>query len=98
MTDRRNVYVASSWRNRYQPDVVQWLRGLDLEVYDFRNPRPGDDGFRWSEIDPDWQQWTPAQYRAPAPCLGEHTHQVAKEIFGLSDEEIADLLVEQVLY
>ena len=64
MSDKRNVYVASSWRNKYQPDVVQWLRGLDLEVYDFRNPRPGDDGFRWSEIDPDWQNWTPEQYVA----------------------------------
>jgi len=61
---KRNVYVASSWRNRYQPEVVQQLRGLDLEVYDFRNPRPGDDGFRWSEIDPDWQNWTPEQYVA----------------------------------
>ncbi len=41
---------------------------------------------------------TPAQYRSPAPCLGEHTHQVCKEILGLSDEEIADLLVEEVLH
>ena len=47
-------------------------------------------GFRLSE--------TPAQYRTPAPCLGEHTHQVAKEILGLSDQEIAELLVEQVLH
>jgi crotonobetainyl-CoA:carnitine CoA-transferase CaiB-like acyl-CoA transferase len=47
-------------------------------------------GFRLSK--------TPAQYRTPAPCLGEHTQQVCKEILGLSDEEIADLMVEQVLY
>ena len=47
-------------------------------------------GFRLSK--------TPAQYRSPAPCLGEHNQQVGKEILGLSDEEIADLLVEQVLY
>jgi hypothetical protein len=33
-------------------------------VYDFRNPRPGDTGFHWSEIDPAWQAWTPEAYRA----------------------------------
>jgi crotonobetainyl-CoA:carnitine CoA-transferase CaiB-like acyl-CoA transferase len=47
-------------------------------------------GFRLSK--------TPAQYRTPAPCLGEHNEYVCKEILGLSDEEIADLLVEQVLH
>ena len=47
-------------------------------------------GFRLSK--------TPAQYRTPAACLGEHNEQVCKEILGLSDEEIADLMVEQVLY
>lgn len=56
------VYVASSWRNKYQPEVVGDLRACGLDVYDFRNPRPGDDGFRWSEIDPDWQNWTTEAY------------------------------------
>lgn len=41
---------------------------------------------------------TPGKLRWPAPLLGQHTHQVCKEILGLSDEEIADLIVEQVLY
>ena len=41
---------------------------------------------------------TPAQYRTAGASLGEHTQQVCKEILGLSDEEIADLMVEQVLY
>jgi crotonobetainyl-CoA:carnitine CoA-transferase CaiB-like acyl-CoA transferase len=41
---------------------------------------------------------TPAQYRTAAPMLGEHNAQVCKDILGLSDEEIADLMVEQVLY
>lgn len=34
----------------------------------------------------------------PAPLLGEHTAYVAKEIIGLSDEEIADLVADQVLF
>jgi benzylsuccinate CoA-transferase BbsF subunit len=40
---------------------------------------------------------TPGRLRAPAPLLGQHTEQVCKEILGLSDEEIADLLVAGVL-
>ena len=57
------VYVASSWRNRYQPKVVGTLRGCALRVYDFRNPAPCNAGFSWSEIDPQWETWTPDQYR-----------------------------------
>lgn len=59
----RSVYVASSWRNLYQPAVVAALRSLGLDVYDFRNPGPGEQGFSWREIDPDWLKWTPAQWR-----------------------------------
>jgi hypothetical protein len=58
------IYVASSWRNCLQPGIVHALRRCGHDVYDFRAPAPGNDGFRWSEIDPDWQAWTPEQYRA----------------------------------
>ncbi len=51
------VYVASSWRNNAQPSVVTALRQAGFDVYDFKNPAPGDDGFHWSEIDPDWKAW-----------------------------------------
>lgn len=57
------VYVASSWRNELQPSVVEALRAEGHEVYDFRNPAPGNHGFHWSEIDPDWKRWTPEQFR-----------------------------------
>lgn len=57
------IYAASSWRNVYQPRVVQLLRLFTHEVYDFRNPAPGNDGFRWSEIDGGWQGWTKEEYR-----------------------------------
>lgn len=56
------VYVATSWRNPIQPEVVKALQGEGHDVYDFRNPKPGDTGFHWSEIDPDWKQWTPEQF------------------------------------
>ena len=51
------LYVASSWRNGYQPDVVRALREVDFEVYDFKHPVAGDNGFHWSEIDGGWQSW-----------------------------------------
>lgn len=56
------VYVASSWRNDYQPDVIRGLRDLGHEVYDFRNPAPGDYGFHWSEIDSRWESWSVQEY------------------------------------
>src|SRR5687768_13580956 len=59
----RKIYVASSWRNSGQFAVVEALRLCGHEVYDFKNPRPGNKGFAWSEIDPDWQGWSAARYR-----------------------------------
>lgn len=58
------IYVASSWRCELQPKVVVDLREAGHEVYDFRNPSEGDNGFHWSEIDADWQGWPPATYKA----------------------------------
>lgn len=58
------IYVASSWRNPWQPGVVRLLRLLGHEVYDFREPRPGERGFSWSEVDPGWKEWSPVAYRA----------------------------------
>jgi nucleoside 2-deoxyribosyltransferase len=57
------IYVASSWRNPRQPDVVTALRAIGHNVYDFRHPAPGATGFAWSEIDPEWQSWTAEAYR-----------------------------------
>lgn len=53
------LYVASSWRNECQPGIVRLLRELGHEVYDFRNP---ETAFHWSEIDPNWEAWTPEQF------------------------------------
>ena len=56
------VYVASSWRNPYFPEVVNRLREAGHEVYDFRNPPHGGAGFHWTDIDPNAPAWTYAQY------------------------------------
>lgn len=57
------IYVASSWRNTVQPKIVKLLRDKGYEVYDFKNPAPGNTDFHWSEIDPDWKKWTPEQFK-----------------------------------
>lgn len=57
------IYVASSWRNPYQPNVVDRLRMAGHECYDFRNPPHGDSGFSWRQIDPEWEHWSPEKYR-----------------------------------
>lgn len=60
-----NIYVASSWRNEYQQDVVLALRKAGHDVYDFKNPTGGADcsgGFRWSELDHRWREWTNEEY------------------------------------
>lgn len=57
------IYAASSWRNEHFDGVVALLRGLGHIVFDFKNPKPGVRGFHWSEIDPDWESWTPERFR-----------------------------------
>ena len=56
------IYVASSWRNERQPEIIKTLKQSGYNVYDFRNPTDENHGFHWSEIDLDWQNWTPAEY------------------------------------
>lgn len=55
------IYVASSWRNIYQPFVVYSLRLAGHKVYDFRNP-PNGTAFSWRQIAVDWQLWSTDEY------------------------------------
>jgi len=56
------IYVASSWRNKYYPEVVEVLRAKGHEVYDFRNPPHGGNGFRWTDIDEKALEWSFDEY------------------------------------
>lgn len=77
------IYVASSWRNPWQPSVVALLREAGHEVYDFRQPIEGDNGFHWSEVDGGWRTWSPEQYR-------EHlSHPIAERGFQLDMEALS---------
>lgn len=71
----KKIYVASSWRNPYQPEVVKKLRESGFNVYDFRKPDENDRGFHWSDIDENWKDWTVEEY-----CKSLN-HQVAQSGF-----------------
>jgi hypothetical protein len=58
-----NIYVASSWKNPWQPDVVRRLRRLGHDVYDFKQPTEGESGFTWKEVDDGHLTWSPDAYR-----------------------------------
>ena len=70
-----HIYVASSWRNTYYPEVVRILRTTGHDVYDFRNPPSGDPGVHWTDVDEHCADWTPAQYQANL------SHQLAERQF-----------------
>lgn len=57
------IYLASSWKNTYYPSVLAALRAAGHDVYDFRNPGAGTDGFKWSNLDPNWLEWSPEKYK-----------------------------------
>jgi hypothetical protein len=67
------IYVASSWRNEQQPEIVRKLRQACYQVYDFRHPDSGGPpgvpgstrgkGFAWSDIDPEWMAWRAQEFR-----------------------------------
>lgn len=72
----RKIYVASSWRNSFQPSILAALREVGHTCYDFRNPGPNEHGFAWSQTDPDWAKWT---LRAYIDALG---HPISFAAFG----------------
>lgn len=60
------IYVASSWRNPHQPNVVEVLRAAGHQVYDFKNPDPDDPankGFGWRQVDPQHLHGEPVDAR-----------------------------------
>ena len=68
------IYVASSWRNKYYPEVVARLRAAGHQVYDVRIPgsvipgltgdlSPGANGFHWTDIDQNAPNWTFNEYK-----------------------------------
>ena len=59
------------------------LKHTEIGPTPFSNPP-----FRFAEA--------PSEVRTPAPCFGEHTEYVCREILGMSDEEFVDLLQRRI--
>ena len=80
------IYVANSWRNEVrQQDAVHALRDAGHEVYDFRNPEPGDHGFSWRSCA------TPEQLKDPDKFRREVlTHPIAQAGFAKDMRALAD--------
>lgn len=57
------IYVASSWRNGRVTELVEAMRAVGHEVYDFREDDADGAAFNWSDIDPEWQKWDPETFR-----------------------------------
>jgi hypothetical protein len=72
------VYVASSWRNTFQPAVVHILAAAGIECYDFRNP-PNGAGFGWEEVMPGYVPGSELVY--PGAYLDAIEHPRAVEGF-----------------
>lgn len=86
MSERKTVlrvYVASSWRNEGQPEIVSMLRSAGFAVYDFREPIPGNRGFSWHELDPTLPVG-PADLTLPAEQIAYMLrHPIAEDGFAL---------------
>ena len=70
------IYLASSWRNTEQPKVLRMLCEAGHDVYDFRNPAPGNIGFSWKDVALP-SEFTFSQYKAAIE------HPVAEHGFNL---------------
>lgn len=67
-------------------------RGL---LVDIEHPRLGPR----KVVSPPWRfSQTPAEVTHPSPLLGQHNDYVLKELLGLSDDEISELVEEEVVY
>lgn len=74
------IYVASSWRNEErQQATVLALREAGHDVYDFRNPEPGDRGFAWAQIVGDDR----SRLTDPRKFIEVLAHPIAQRGFGL---------------
>jgi hypothetical protein len=77
--EKYDIYVASSLKNKRQPEVVQVLRSNGYKTYDFNNPGDGYRNFWWKEIDIEFEKWDVSKFcSAMRHPLSEQAYQVDK--------------------
>ena len=86
------IYVASSWRNELQQQVVALMRGNGHQVYDFRHPNDEQVGFSWTDIDPNWKDWDIDEYRNAlfSPCAEKGFN---RDFNAMKDADVCVLLL-----
>jgi len=77
------VYVATSWKNPYQGQIVDFLRLEGHEVYDFKNPTHGEPLGDWAKVDPEWKTWTAEQYRKTLQSSPQAAHHYMNDLRGM---------------
>lgn len=87
------IYLASSWRNEVQPNMVALLRHAGHDVYDFRNPPNGVNGFAWSEIDQNWKNWSAKEYRNAITTNPIAAHGYVNDLRGMEWADTCVLLL-----
>lgn len=87
------IYLASSWKNNDQPQILQRLIGEGHEVYDFRNPPCRNRGFSWSSIDVDWNTWSSGQYLSNLLYRPECSHGYLADLRGMEWADTCVLLL-----
>jgi prepilin-type processing-associated H-X9-DG protein len=73
----KKLYIPSSTRNQFYPAVVARARAAGYSVHDWSEPP-----FRWGAVDPDYQNWSIAQYvhALRHPATREHFESYVQEI------------------
>lgn len=85
----KKLYVATSWRNPYQPEIIRIAREMGFDVYDFREPSPGIYGFGWKQIEQaPVKEWSYERYREVL------AHPIAEEAF---ERDLAGLQADATL-
>ncbi len=87
-----SIYVASSWRNPYYPEVVKRLRAEGHRVYDFRNPPHDGNGFRWTDVDKDASSWSFNEY-AEGLCHPLAERQFSADLKALKEADTCILVL-----
>ena len=53
------IYLASSWRNPFHTETLDFIRQLGYSCYDFKS----ENAFHWSAIDKQWKNWDPNVFK-----------------------------------
>jgi hypothetical protein len=94
----KRIYIASSWRNPYQQQLVKLLREVGNQVYDFKDDtryrvknddpqafiaEPQSTSFSWSELDVNWKDWSPKDFRQKLISKDRASHGFIGDLRGM---------------